>query len=120
MRKIGKNAFVVIGHCPKARKIYGITVDELRVGHYCFVWTFKLDEKRAKHEGFGEKSVNGSVEDDAEYPGCPYCGSKDKVVCNCCGAMLCYYGQGEITCPNCGMSGPVEYVEKLNLKGGSM
>lgn len=119
MRKISKEAFVVIGHCPEAKKIYGITVDRLRYGQYSFIWAFKLDKEKAKHEGFGETSVNGSVTDDDEYPGCPYCGSKNKVICSC-GAVICYHGQKVVTCPNCGMSGEVSYAEKFNLKGGSM
>lgn len=119
MRKISKEAFVVIGHCPKERGIYGITVDRVRQGQYAFVWAFPLNKEKAKHEGFGVTSVNGAVMDDAEYPGCPYCKTKNKVICGC-GAVICHNGERVVTCPNCGASGEVTQAESFNLKGGAM
>lgn len=119
MRKISKDAFVMIGHCPRNKGIYGITVDKIAKRQYCTVWAFPLNRERAKHEGFGETSVNGSITNDAEYPGCPYCEAKDMIICSC-GAVICNNGQHHVTCPNCGNSGEVTYASSFNLRGGSL
>ena len=118
-KPLTKKAFATTASCPKYRGLYGITVDELSRGKYTFVWTFPLDEKKAKREGFDKTSVSGSIELQTDYPGCPYCGNTDVVFCGRCDAISCYDGSGKFTCPKCGNSGKVEVGYKFDLKGGN-
>jgi hypothetical protein len=31
---------------------------------------------------------------------------------------VCYHGQSRVTCPDCGLSGTLKKVEKIDLHGG--
>ena len=77
----------------------------------------KIDKDKGKKEGYDTKTVTGAVSLDDEYPGCPYCGEKRFYICQC-GKIVCYHGQSRVTCPNCGQSGILERVERINLNGG--
>lgn len=102
--------------CPQHRGLFGITVDEICHNQYSFVWSFKLDERRAKSEGFEQQSVNGSVVMEPDFPGCPYCGAKTFVFCGKCGAISCYDGHGTSKCPKCGFVSRVEVADSFNIK----
>lgn len=117
MTPVSDKAFAVMAVCPEAKKYYGITVDYLRKGAYKFVWAFKIDKDKAKREGYDSQRVHGSVELDSEYPGCPYCKSKQFIFCSC-GAVMCWHGQRVVTCPSCGQTGEVSSVSSVDLHGG--
>lgn len=103
--------------CPKSHQNFGITVDSIARNHYRFVWTFKIDAAKAHREGYDTQNVHGSIEIDSEFPGCPYCKSKQYIFCTC-GAVYCWHGQRVTTCPKCGASGEVTVATSVNLKGG--
>lgn len=113
---VSDKAFAMMAMCPEERKYYGITVDYLRKNAYKFVWAFKIDKDKATREGYASRSVHGSIEVDARYPGCPYCKSKQVVFCSC-GTVMCWHGQRVITCPSCGDTGEVSKVSSVELKG---
>jgi hypothetical protein len=117
MTNLSDEAFAVMAVCPKTKNNYGITVDYLSRNSFKFVWTFKVDPEKAHREGYDTKSVSGSVTLDENYPGCPYCKSKQFVFCSC-GAIMCWHGQRVVTCPKCGASSEVTFVSSVNLKGG--
>lgn len=118
MSKLSEDAFAIVAMCDQHKKTYGITVDKISRGRYKLVWAFPISAEKAHREGFDSKKVSGSIELDEEYPGCPYCGAKQFIVCNNCGTVSCYHGTRTITCPGCHMIGEVASVESLNLKGG--
>jgi hypothetical protein len=117
MTNLSDEAFAVMAVCPETKKYYGITVDYLSRNSFKFVWAFKVDPEKAHREGYDTKSVSGSVTLDDDYPGCPYCKSKQFIFCSC-GAIICWHGQKVVTCPKCGASGEVTSVSSVNLKGG--
>ncbi len=117
MTPVSDKAFAIMAVCPEAKKYYGVTVDFLRRGAYKFVWAFKIDKEKAKREGYDAQHVHGSVELDAQYPGCPYCKSKQFLFCSC-GAVMCWHGQKVVTCPSCGQTGEVSSVSSVDLHGG--
>lgn len=117
MRKLSERAFAIMAVCEETKRYFGITVDEDGWDQYRFVWAFKIDKDKGKKEGYDSKNVTGSVSLDDEYPGCPYCGEKRFYICQC-GKIVCYHGQSRVTCPNCGQTGTLERVEKIDLKGG--
>lgn len=115
--KLSKDAFAIVAECPEAKKPYGVTVDpdgsELH-----FVWSFKIDRSKAKREGFDQKHIRGGIVTDKNFPGCPYCGTKQFYVCGNCNSVVCYHGQKQVTCPSCGQHGEIQMVESIDLRGG--
>jgi hypothetical protein len=69
------NAKVVLSKCTKTKGIFGIRLEE-RDGDWIRTWAFKVDEGKAKREGFEANTVSGSMNADAAYPGCPHCGAQ--------------------------------------------
>ena len=118
MTELSNEAFAVMAVCPESRKYFGITVDKIVRISYKFVWAFKIDKKKAHREGYDSAHVLGSISLDANYPGCPYCGEKRHVICSNCNMFFCHHGQQHVTCPNCGTSGEVVSVDKVDIKGG--
>lgn len=117
MSKLSKDAFAIMAMCEETKKHFGITVDP-RAGHFAFVWGFKLKEDQARREGYDCKSVRGAVSFDDYFNGCPYCGSKNFYICTHCGKVVCYHGQEQVTCPNCGVSSTLQTTESVDLRGG--
>lgn len=117
MTSLSDEAFAVMAVCENTKMPFGITVDRIGNRQYKFVWAFKIDREKAHREGFDVHSVTGSVSLDSEYPGCPYCGSKQFYICSC-GKIVCYHGQQIATCPECGASGELSSVNEISMKGG--
>ena len=117
MTRLSDKAFAIMAICEKTKKPFGITVDYIGPRRYKFVWAFKIDKDKAHREGYDEHTVTASVELDQNYPGCPYCGSKQFYICGC-GKIVCYPGERIVTCPSCGQTGELSTVNEINLKGG--
>lgn len=115
--KVSDKAFAIIAKCDKTNKSFGITIDpngkDLKM-----VWSFKIDEAKAHKEGYDEKKVSGSLIPDTNFPGCPYCGTKEFIICNNCHSISCYHGDKYFKCPVCGISGEVIQVDSIDIKGG--
>lgn len=117
MSKLSKKAFAIMAMCEKTREPFGITIDPRKRGEYAAVWAFKIKKGQAKREGYDKTHVKGAVVTDVNFNGCPYCGTKDFVSCDC-GCVACYHGQKTFICPNCGASGIVVNATNINLSGG--
>ncbi|MCH5225131.1 MAG: hypothetical protein J1D77_03990 [Muribaculaceae bacterium] len=116
---ISDNAFVMTAICPQTKGYYGVTVDRILNNQYKMIWAFRLDKDRAKREGYDIKKASGSIQPDANYPGCPYCKAQSLIFCSC-GSVFCWNGNKLVTCPKCGYKGEVGYSESINFQGGSM
>ena len=111
------NATVVLGKCPKTKKLYGMRVEQ-RGKDWVRTWAFPIDEQKAKHEGFDANKVTGSMNAVDNYPGCPHCGSMGFVQCSC-GKISCWSNvESKFTCPWCGQSGEVHVADKFDVSGG--
>ena len=94
-------ASVVLSKCSVHNRLFGIRVEK-RGGDWVRTWAFKIDEKRAKNEGFDKTKIVGSLDATTDYPGCPYCGEKNFVMC-ACGKMSCWSSDRKSgTCHWCG------------------
>jgi len=116
---VSKEAFAVLAACEETKKSFGITIDP-KGRDLKFVWAFKIDREKAHKEKFDSHHVKGAIRLDDNFPGCPYCHSKNFYLCGNCGAVVCYHGQKSVTCPLCGNVGEVQYVESIDLKGGGL
>lgn len=117
--KISKAAFVITAICSRSKGMYGITVDKTSNGH-SLIWAFPINKQQATKEGFESTSIRGNIDTDVNYPGCPYCGSKQFYVCNNCKSVVCYHGEEHVICPSCGLHGDIIGVDKIDLNTGSM
>lgn len=117
MTTLSDKAFAIMALCEETKQPFGITVDYISPRKYKFVWAFKIDKDKARREGYDDNKVTGSVELAPDYPGCPYCGSKQFYICSC-GKIVCYHGEKVVTCPACGQRGELTEVCEINLKGG--
>ncbi len=114
---ISKEAFAVLAECEETKKPFGITIDP-KGRNLRFIWAFKIDKAKAKREGFTGKSVNGTISLDANFNGCPHCGTKRFYICDNCKTIVCWHGQEYVTCPHCHQSGTIYTAESFSLKGG--
>lgn len=104
--------------CQKSKQTFGIRAEKIN-SDWHFTWAFAIDEKTAKREGYDSTTVKGNIIIDNEYPGCPYCNSKNFCQCGVCHKIGCYDGGKFFTCPFCGNSGEVSYLKSFDdIKGG--
>lgn len=120
MRNPKYEGMVVLGHCSRAKRPFGITA--VRYGReWAFTWAFPLTEKVAKSEGFDQNAAKGDIVHTEDYPGCPYCHTKAWVQCCQCHRFLCYTDDGSdyFKCPHCGIEGGIDRnVTEFDLSGG--
>lgn len=70
-----------------------------------YTWAFPIKDSAAKREGYDATLIDGMIEPDKDYPGCPYCGKRSFVVCEC-GKLNCNISNGDLfTCEWCGLDG---------------
>lgn len=115
---VSKEAFATLAACEETRKPFAITVDP-NGRKLKFVWAFRIDRAKAHRERFDTSRVQGDITYDENFPGCPYCHSKQFWICSC-GTVVCWHGQEKVTCPNCGYTGGLTFVDSIELKGGGL
>jgi len=124
------NAKIVLCKCPSKGKnstssrLFGVRIEE-RNNDWVRTWAFKIDEKKAKNEGFITERTSGSLIAIDAYPGCPYCGTKLFAQCSC-GKLFCYERSNEspenlkLTCPWCNITGDYNFVNTVHVQGGDL
>jgi len=80
-------ANVILAKCSTHNQSFGIRIEK-RNSDWVRTWAFKIDEDKAKREGFDVTPITGSLMEVDYFPGCPYCKTFGFVVCNC-GKMSC-------------------------------
>jgi len=117
------NAKVIIARCSKTNRAFGIRIEQ-QGRDWVRTWAFKLDERKAEHEGYkADSKVSGSMNTTDEYPGCPWCGDYGFVRC-ACGKIGCSGGivnSGaceEYTCPWCKEHVILENADNFEVSGG--
>lgn len=100
-----RTATVAICKCKESRKPFGVRFEKMGTSRWKYTWAFPIKESSAKREGYDATRIVGSIEPDIDYPGCPYCGTRTFVVCDC-GKLNCNTASGSyFKCEWCGMSG---------------
>lgn len=112
-------AQVVLTKC-RRNQLYGVRMEKRR-GDWCATWAFEMNEKKAVSEGYAGVTMSGSFTPLDSYPGCPYCKTRELLLCPECGKLSCYReGETTISCQWCGFSGTVEHQERVDLQGTGM
>jgi len=101
----GIEATVAICKCPETKKLYGVRFQKMSPGHWKYTWAFPMRQASARREGYDNTIIEGMIDPDIDYPGCPYCGTKYFVICSC-GKLNCNIGSSNrFTCGWCHTSG---------------
>lgn len=111
-------ATVAICKCKETHKTYGVRFEKIAPRHWKYTWAFPMKESTAKHEGYDGTIIDGAIEPDEKYPGCPYCGAKYFVICSC-GKLNCKIGTGLLfTCEWCGQTGQLINYTGSGIQAG--
>ena len=112
-------ATVAVCKCKEAHKTYGVRFEKISHLNWKYTWAFPMKESTAKREGYDATLIQGSIMPTDEYPGCPYCGVKYFVVCQC-GKLNCNTGgvNGVFTCQWCGLTGELSSYGGEGVKSG--
>ncbi len=114
-------ATVIIQKCPSNHRFFGVRTQKMNDGDWWRTWSFVIDERRAHREGYDETPILGNLYETEDYPGCPYCGSHNFVVCVHCKRISCWNNESRFKCSWCSReSNVVTATEKFNLSGGDV
>lgn len=101
------NVVIITAYCSMSGDRMGIRLEEKSRMHWVADWAFKVKEIFASKEGYDKSRVDGQFEFSHDFPGCPYCESKNFVLCDCQN-LLCYEASARrYKCPKCGTAGTV-------------
>ena len=96
------NAAVILTKCRQDGQLFGIRSEQREDGAWYATWAFKVSERTASREKFGDTEISGNVYITTEYPSCPYCNAKGFFQCSECGKTTCWDGEDETVCKWCG------------------
>ncbi len=114
-----KEAQVVLARCPKEHKTYGIRMEK-KSGKWHLTWAFPINNTKAESEGYQKFQLSGEFQTDNNYNGCPFCRTRQFLLCDKCGKLTCYHNESHVTCAWCGNTGNAEIRNEFTLNGGEM
>lgn len=114
-----REATVAACKCKETKKTYGVRFEKVIEGGWKYTWAFPMKESTAAREGYDATIIAGNIEPTEDYPGCPYCGVKYFVVCEC-GKLNCNsgYSGGHFKCEWCGLTGEIGVYTGSGFSGG--
>lgn len=111
---------VVAARCLYDKRLFGMSFRQKKVGEWLLYWAFPLSESTNANEGYDKTQLNGVINFDVGYPGCPYCKSNGYVVCGNCHHITCMgNNHPPFVCGWCGLSGNVNMGEIRDLSGSA-
>ena len=97
-------ARIALCKCKEGKRTYGVRFERMG-GSWKYTWAFPVKEASARRENYDKTKIVGDLVEDENYPGCPYCRTKDFVICQC-GKLSCRNGtETKFTCNWCGLTG---------------
>jgi len=111
-------AAVIIAKCEKSGQSFAIRAEKER-NSWLFTWTFKINEKVMRKEGYEKTRIGGAIDLTQDYPGCPHCNAMSFFQCGACNKISCYDHKNEIVkCHWCGNSSTLSIVESFDKIAG--
>lgn len=112
-------ATVILTKCRQGGELFGIRAEKRDDDAWYATWAFKVSERTASREKFGDTEICGSVYVTTEYPSCPYCSAKGFFQCSECGRTTCWDGENETVCKWCGNAAETSAEDSFeSLTGG--
>lgn len=97
-----KIAQVLLCRCNQNKKLFGITIEKRPDGNWNMMYSYPMDEQRAKFEEFDKTSITADIYKGYSYKGCPFCQKQSFVKCGNCGKITCHtIGTASNTCGWC-------------------
>ena len=99
--------------------MFGVRFEEYE-NQWKATWAFRIKKEGAeKRENYDKTQLKGLICWGDEYPGCPYCGSRAFVICDC-GGLNCNIHSSEemFTCGWCGKTGTLVDYEGDGFNAG--
>ncbi len=113
-----KTAAVITPRCPySADRLYGIRIEK-RGNTWVKTWSFPLREEVARREHFSSRIEMENFIDDTDFPGCPFCASRQMAQCGNCQKIYCYKDEDKVRCPWCGSESEVVFGQWETVSGG--
>lgn len=106
--------------CREGGKTYGVRFEK-RSTNWIYNWAFPIKEEVGTREKY-EEDIKGMIEEDSEYPGCPYCRAEAFVICGSCGKLNCNMhgtNQNTFECNWCGFTGTLSNYDGDGIKSGN-
>lgn len=115
-----KIAKVLLCRCSENKKLFGITIEKRTDGDWDMMYSYPIDEQRARSEGFDKTSITADIYTSQSYVGCPFCHKKSFVKCGNCGKITCHNsGDTTNTCGWCNKHmTDIAYRGAMTLKTG--
>lgn len=112
-------AVVALCKCGKTQQTYGVRFERTATNSWKYTWAFEISLKVAKREGYNIVDISGYIEPAEEYPGCPYCGNKYFMICDC-GKLNCNIinSNATATCNWCGFTGMISGYDGSGFVAG--
>ncbi len=115
-------ATVGVCRCTTNHKLFGIRFEKVSDDQWDLTWAFKMEEKAATHEGYGNTVIKGNLRNREDYPGCPYCGNTNLFICGNCGKLNCLATKWDngsvVTCQWCGNRSKLSAYDGSGIKAG--
>lgn len=112
-------ARIVICKCAEGRKNYGIRFEKSK-NEWKATWAFDIKKQGSeKRENYDETQLEGDITVDIGYPGCPYCGGRSFIICDC-GGLNCNTASYSpiFTCGWCGKTGELTGYDGSGVNAG--
>ena len=105
--------------CCNTQKNFGIRMEESEGRIWKGTWAFPIKESVACKENYDKNTINGIIQFEPSYPGCPYCEAPSIFLCGNCNKVACFDGRTElVTCPTCNKRGRLDgQIDHLNAGG---
>lgn len=112
-------AQVLLTRCKKSKQLYGITIEQRNGKEWEMMYSFEIDEKHAKSEGFDKMMINADCYAGNTYRGCLSCGALGYVKCYSCGKLTCYQSEQSVRCAWCNtIMDNIIYEGSMDLSAG--
>ena len=108
-------AKIALCMCKEGKRPFGVRFEQCEKD-WKATWAFPIKKDGAeKRENYDKTKLIGMIKWDDDYPGCPYCGSRGFVICDC-GGLNCNIHSKERTF-KCGWCGKVGELVDYNGEG---
>lgn len=111
---------LALARCTKTKQPFALRFerDAQAPETWIVVDTLQVQEGTAQRGGYGSAELTGAFMAGPQYHGCPYCGARSTLRCQC-GKLACWNGTRKSNvCPWCGakgqVSGPIDSISSVD------
>ena len=89
-------ARIALCKCKEGRRAFGVRFEQYE-NEWKATWAFPIKKEGAeKRENYDQTKLTGQIRWGNDYPGCPYCGGRGFVICDCGGLNCNVHSNDEV------------------------